>query len=54
MTWRTWVVPGATLSTAVLVNGFVLGVAAAGGWTLVRRLIWGDEAPVAYPPPPTP
>jgi hypothetical protein len=44
--------PGAKLSAAVLLNGFVLGVAAAGGWTLVRRLIWGDEAPAAYPTTP--
>lgn len=44
--------PGAKWSWAVMVNGFVLGVAAAGGWTLVRRLIWGDSAPSWYPTPP--
>jgi len=44
--------PGVKLTLAVVLNGLVLGVMAAGGWTLVRRLIWGDNAPAAYPPPP--
>jgi len=46
--------PGQKVSLAILLNGFVLGVAAAGGWNVVRRLIWGDDAPAAYPAPPAP
>lgn len=50
------IVAGGEINVTLLVNGVVLGITAAGGWTLVRRLIWGDAAPTAYPSPapPTP
>ena len=45
------VLSGQSLDVNILINGIVLGVTAAGGWTLVRRLIWGDAPPPAYPTP---
>jgi len=45
------VLSGQSLDLNILINGIVLGVTAAGGWTLVRRLVWGDSPPPAYPTP---
>jgi hypothetical protein len=40
---------GGPVNVGVLINGIVLGIGAAGGWNVLRRLIWSDAAPVAYP-----
>jgi uncharacterized protein GlcG (DUF336 family) len=46
------VVGGGPITVGVFINGVVLGIMAAGGWTIIRRLIWGDAAPAAYKAPP--
>jgi hypothetical protein len=40
---------GGAVNVGIILNGVVLGVMAAGGWTLIRRLLWGDAAPTVYP-----
>lgn len=40
---------GGPINAALLINGVVLGIGAAGGWTVLRRLIWGDAPPTLYP-----
>lgn len=35
---------GAPVSVALLLKGLSVGLTAAGGWTVVRKLIFGDQA----------
>lgn len=38
---------GAPVTAALLLKGLTVGVTAAGGWTVVRKLLFGDSAQVA-------
>ncbi len=46
-----FVLGGKGISVPLLLSGLVLGIGAAGGWNVVKDLIWGDAPrPDLYPP----
>jgi len=43
------VVAGKAVTIQVIEGGFTLGLGAAGGWTMVKRLLWPPDKKVPTP-----